>query len=321
MKHLKDWLRALLIAFTIVVVVKVFVFEIFTIPTSSMEKTLIPGDLILVNKLSYGSAVPFTNYKLPALTSINRNDVVVFFYPMDDAATISEKSYYIKRCVALPGDTLEIKNKLVYINNTKQNFPEFAQFNYNVLSDILAEDTLRKYEINEGGRTFDSQLWQLTMTKKTKELLEKLPYIKSIKDIDIPYNAYADYIFPYHEFYRWNINYYGKIVIPKKGTTVELDSNNIFLYERIISTYEENSLEKYQTKFIINGDTTNSYTFKMDYYFMMGDNRHNSSDSRFWGFAPENHIVGKAQYILFSLQETIDKKPSVRWKRIFKSIK
>lgn len=301
--------------------VKTFVFEIFTIPTSSMEKTLIPGDLILVNKLSYGSAVPFTNYKLPALTSINRNDVVVFFYPMDDAATVSEKSYYIKRCVALPGDTLEIKNKLVYINNTKQDFPEFAQFNYNVLSDILTEDTLRKYEINEGGKSFDSQLWQLTMTEKTKEILENLPYIKSIKDIDVPFNAYADYIFPYHEFYRWNINYYGKIVIPKKGVTIQLDTSNIFLYERIISTYEENSIEKYEAKFIINGDTTNSYTFKMDYYFMMGDNRHNSSDSRFWGFLPENHIVGKAQYILFSLQETIDKKYSVRWKRIFKSIK
>lgn len=319
MKQLKEWIRALLIAFLTVLLVKAFIFEIFTIPTSSMEKTLLPGDLILVNKLSYGTSLPFISYKLPATSEIKRNDIVVFFYPLDDE-NIFEKSYYIKRCVALPGDTLTIKNKLVYINNTKQDFPKNVQFNYNIFSESLSEDTLKKYEITEGGRAFNSKMWQLTLTNKAKAHLKKQSYIQQINDIEVPFNAYADYIFPYHPFYRWNINYYGELIIPKKGTTVALDSNSIYLYERIINVYENNDLIKYKNKFIINGDTTNSYTFKRDYYFMLGDNRHNSSDSRFWGFVPENYLVGKAQFILFSLDKSIKENTTIRWKRMFKRI-
>lgn len=319
MKQLKEWIRAIVIAFVTVLLIKVVAFEVFTIPTSSMEKTLMPGDLILVNKLSYGSVVPFTKFKLPALTPIEKNDVVVFNYPLDDVDK-TEKSFYIKRCIALPGDTLEIKNKLVYVNNKLQNFPENVQFNYNVFSEKITEDSLNKYEITEGGKAFNSKLWQLTLTNKTKEYLEKQPYIYQLKAIEVPFNAYADYIFPYHPFYRWNINYYGKLFIPKKGITVKLDSNTIYLYERIIAVYENNELKKHNNKFIINGDTTNFYTFKRDYYFMLGDNRHNSSDSRFWGFVPDNYLVGKAKFILFSIDKSNQKFSSIRWHRIFSEI-
>lgn len=320
MKKLKEWFKAITIALITVIVIRVFVFEVFTIPTSSMEKTLLPGDLILVNKLSYGAKVPYTRFKLPALTSIARNDVIVFFYPIENKDCIDDKSYYIKRCVGLPGDTLELINKVLYINKKEQQLPPFAQFNYQVLSKELHQDTLTKYNITEGGKVEHTDLWQLTMTDSIKNIVAKIPQTLSIKSLNIPPNAYADYIFPYHSFYPWNIDNFGEVVIPKKDVTVKLDSNSIHLYQQIIEVYEENELTTLENKFIVNGDTTNEYTFKMDYYFVMGDNRHNSSDSRFWGFLPENHVVGKAKTILFSMEKS-ETNNKIRWKRIFESIK
>lgn len=320
MKLLKEWIKAIIIAFITVIVIRVFVFEVFTIPTSSMEKTLLPGDLILVNKLSYGAKIPYTNFKLPALSTINRNDVIVFFYPLENKELIDDKSYYIKRCVGLPGDTLELINKTLFINNEEQQLPYSAQFNYQVLSKELHQDTLVKYSITEGGKVKHTDLWQLTMTDSIKNIIAQIPQTLSIKNLNIPANAYADYIFPYHPFYSWNIDNFGKVIIPKKDVTIKLDNNSIHLYQQIIEVYEKNELSILENTFIINGDTTNEYSFKMDYYFVMGDNRHNSSDSRFWGFLPENHIVGKAKTILFSMEknETTNK---IRWERFFESIK
>lgn len=320
MKKLKEWFKAITIALITVIVIRVFVFEVFTIPTSSMEKTLLPGDLILVNKLSYGAKIPYIEFKLPALTTINRNDVIVFFYPLENETIINNKSYYIKRCVGLPGDTLELIDKALFINKEKQVFPYFTQFNYQVLSKDLHQDTLAKYNITEGGKVEHTDLWQLTMTDSIKNIVAKIPQTLSIKSLNIPPNAYADYIFPYHSFYPWNIDNFGEVVIPKKEVTIKLDSNSIHLYRQIIEQYEENELSFFKDKFIINGDTTNEYTFKMDYYFVMGDNRHNSSDSRFWGFLPENHVVGKAKTILFSMEKS-ETNNKIRWKRIFESIK
>ena len=126
--------------------------------------------------------------------------------------------------------------------------------------------------------------------------------------------------FPYHKHYRWNADFYGRVIIPKKGVIVFLDTNNIYIYKRIIEQFEENELEWNSTTFLINGDTVTSYTFKMDYYFMMGDNRHNSSDSRYWGFVPEDHIVGKATSILLSVNKSPEAKKKYRWDRFFKGI-
>lgn len=312
-------MKAIVIALITVIIFRTFLFDVFTIPTSSMEKTLVPGDLILVNKLSYGSKIPFTDWNFPAITAVERNDVVVFFYPLEQQKFIHQKSYYIKRCVALPGDTLSIIHKKLYVNHQEQALPKAAQFNYQILSETLHEDSLKKYQITEGGKLVHTQVWQLTMTDSIKAIFEQMPETQYIKSIQVPENTYAEYIFPYHRFYPWNIDNYGEVIIPQKGTTITLDSNSIHLYRLIIENYEENTLSIHPNAIVINGDTTASYTFRQNYYFVMGDNRHNSADSRFWGFLPENHLVGKATRILFSIDKS-ENNTSLRSNRFLKKI-
>jgi signal peptidase I len=345
--HIKQWLKALLFALLTVVIVKAFFFWVYVIPSTSMEKTLLPGDLIFVNKMSYGIRLPITpitfplshqkmplnnNYKaymdfieFPYIrlfsSQIERNDVVVFNYPIEKDIPVDHRSFYIKRCIGMPGDIISIKNKEVLINNETLPFPKEVCFNYHVKSAIkLNNDTLIKYGITDGGRLSGENYWQLTLSDSAKKALSKLNYIISIKPLNINEDFYADYIFPFHENYPWNIDFYGPLSIPKKGEVVALDTNNIFLYQKIIEDYEENELEQIGNQFIINGDTVNNYTFKMDYYFMMGDNRHNSSDSRFWGFVPENHIVGKAKTILISINKASNAVNKYRWERFFSGV-
>lgn len=312
-------MKAIVIALITVIIFRTLLFDVFTIPTSSMEKTLVPGDLILVNKLSYGSKIPFTDWSFPAITAVERKDVVVFFYPLEQQKFIHQKSYYIKRCVALPGDTLKIVDKKLYVNHQEQALPKDAQFNYQILSENLHEDSLKKYQITEGGKLVHTKVWQLTMTDSIKAIFEQMPETQYIKNIQVPEKTYAEYIFPYHRFYPWNIDNYGEVIIPQKGTTITLDSNSIHLYRLIIENYEENSLSIHPNTMVINGDTTNTYTFKQNYYFVMGDNRHNSADSRFWGFLPENHLVGKATYILMSIDKS-NNSTTLRSNRFFKKI-
>lgn len=346
-KTIKDWIKALTLALITVMVIKAFFFEVFTIPSSSMEKTLLPGDVILVNKLSYGIRLPVTPLTFPLShqfmplfnesksyfdfiqlpyfrffeSPIKYNDVVVFNYPIEDEFPVDHRSYYIKRCVGLPGDTLKIENKLVYINHQKQAVLPKMLFNYKVVTNtLITNDTLLKYNITEGGLDGLKNHWELTMNDSIAKVLQKQEFVTSIKKIELDPNSFADYIFPYYEYYGWNIDYFGEVVIPKKGEKVKLDKNNIHMYKRIIEVYEENELEILENKFIINGAETEFYTFKMDYYFMMGDNRHNSSDSRFWGFLPEDHILGKAQTILFSTNKT-GAGEKYRRNRTFKKIK
>jgi len=330
-----------------VIVIKSFFFWVYVVPSTSMEKTLLPGDLVFVSKMSYGIRLPITpitfplsHHKMPFnediisysdliqfpyvrlfRSTIKRNDVVVFNYPLESHLPLDHRPFYIKRCIGLPGDTLKINQKNVYINGTFVPFPKNVEFNYHVeTSEVLTKDTLLKYKIIEGGRTGGDHFWQLTLSDSAKNSLQSMPYIISIQPLNTSLNTYADYIFPYHKHYKWNVDYFGKIVIPKKGARVELDTNNIHLYKRIIEQFEENELEWNNSTFLINGDTVTNYTFKMDYYFMMGDNRHNSSDSRFWGFVPEDHLVGKATSVLFSVNKNPDAKNKYRWNRFFMSI-
>lgn len=292
-----------------------------------MEKTLLPGDLILVNKMSYGIRMPITPFTFPLShqkmpfnenmksywdiiqfpylrlfdSEVERNDVVVFNYPMEDELPIDHRSFYIKRCIGLPGDTLQIKSKKVFIDGQEIGFPKYVSFNYHVESEIeLTQDTLLRYDITEGGRESASNWWQLTLSDSAIKCLEKQSYITSIAPLNIKEDSYADYIFPFNNNYKWNVDHYGSLVIPKKGSEVLLTPSNIHIYRRVIKEYEGNKLDWKDGEFIINDEVTNNYTFKMDYYFMMGDNRHNSSDSRFWGFVPESHIIGKASKVIYS---------------------
>ena len=345
--HIIQWIKAMLYALLTVVIIKTFFFWVYVVPSTSMEKTLLPGDLIFVNKMSYGIRLPITpltfplsHHKMPFNNtvksfsdliqfpyyrvledSIKRNDVIVFNYPIEKELPVDHRAFYIKRCIGLPGDTFQIKNKAIFINNKLIDNPEHIEFNYNVIANTeLTNDTLLKYGITEGGRTGSKHFWQLTLSDTTIKQLKKLDYITNISPLKVNPEGYADYIFPHHKNYKWNVDYYGSIVIPKKGETINLTSDNIHLYKRIIEEFEANDLVWKENSFTINGKTTTSYTFKMDYYFMMGDNRHNSSDSRYWGFVPEDHIIGKATTILLSVNKNPKTGKKYRWNRFFKAI-
>lgn len=344
--NIKQWLKAFGFALLTVIFIKSFLFWIYVVPSTSMEKTLLPGDLIIVNKMSYGIRLPITpltfplsHQKMPFSNNVNsfwdiiefpyvrlfkseveRNDVVVFNYPMDEEMPIDHRSFYIKRCIGLPGEKITIDDKVVLINDTIVHAPELLEFDYKVLSSKkLTIDTLQKYNVTEG-RANGNDWYQLTLSEKSKQLINDLSYVEKIKPLNINKNNYADYIFPFNSEYKWNIDFFGPLLIPAKDMEVVLTHKNISFYKRIIEIYEENELDVLPNSFVLNGDTVSSYTFKLDYYFMMGDNRHNSSDSRFWGFVPESHIVGKATNVLFSVNKAPNATQKYRWERFFSGL-
>lgn len=355
----REWVDAIVFAVIAATIIRLFLIEAYTIPTSSMEKSLLIGDFLFVSKVSYGPRIPNTplafpfahhtmpgtrdmkSYlewiklpymRLPGFTSIKNNDVVVFNYPMEDFRPVDKRENYIKRCVAIPGDVLEVKQRDLYINGELADQPEKMQFSYEVKTDGTGfnKRVLRKYDITEGGRVSNQGDFTLTMTEDARQHIEDLNNVQAVKPIIAAKGAYAEYIFPNSDtdlksiskkkFY-WNVDNFGPITIPAKGTTVKLNIDNLPIYERLIALYEHNDLKIEEDRIYINGVETNTYTFQMDYYFMMGDNRHNSADSRFWGFVPEDHIVGKAVFIWLSIDQNATKLfEKVRWSRIFNLI-
>lgn len=313
-----------------------------------MEKTLLTGDYVIVNKMSYGPRLPntllsfpfvhqylpFTEYtksyldwiqlpymRLSGAPDVERNDIVVFNYPMDTDHPVDQRTYYIKRCVAIAGDTLEIKNGLVYINNELSDDVNKIQFNYKVIidTDSINSDSLSALGITEGNKTNKKGEYWLTLTFENIEKVKKMKNIVSITPILDKKGSYNDFMFPTNEHFLWNVDYFGPLYIPKAGDSVHLTKDSLALYDRIITVYEKNTLRVSNDSIFINEKYTNTYTFKMNYYFMMGDNRHNSADSRFWGFLPEDHIVGKTVLVLMSVDKS-DEKSHLRWDRWFKSV-
>lgn len=306
------------------------------------------GDYILVNKFKFGSRLPFTPLALPFFhqylpftentksfldwielpyfrifggINIKRNDVVVFNYPLDDDFPIDQRTYFIKRCVAFPGDTLAVLKGQVFINGQYADDTSKLQFNYKLIcnTDIISQDTLSALEITEGGRMSNKGEFWFTLDDKSKE---KLALQKNILSIEKQCNlkeTYNDFLFPENEKFLWNLDFYGPLVIPKQGDSVRLTIDSLAMYKRIIVNYEKNDLFIRNDSIFINKKFATFYTFKMNYYFMMGDNRHNSTDSRFWGFVPENHLVGKASFVFLSIDKT-NGKSKLRWNRFFKSI-
>jgi signal peptidase I len=233
---------------------------------------------------------------------------------------VDRRENYVKRCLGLPGNTLEIKDKIVYIDGKAIEQPTNVQFSYNVeLTQTIPEWLRRELGIS----TEDlNMLYQTGQVPLTHESYEKLKNNKRlVKSISIVNNDYTQGIYPLNGNKGWTVDNYGPVWIPKRGESIKLDMDNITVYERPIVAYEGNTLDIKDGKIFINGVETDSYTFKMDYYWMMGDNRHNSADSRCWGFVPEDHIVGKALFVWLSLDKDrgwFDGK--IRWNRLFRSV-
>ncbi|MGM9784285.1 MAG: signal peptidase I [Candidatus Cryptobacteroides sp.] len=310
-----EWLDAIIFAVIVVTFINIFFFQAFKIPSSSMEKTLYTGDHLFVSKLTYGPRVPQTPLTVPfthnvifgkesystliqndyrrlkGLRNVRRGDIVVFGFPNGDtvlrkapsedyyslcrfygkqkvistlgpvvARPADKVDHYVKRCVAIPGDTLEIRDGLVWIDGVKQ---------------------------------------------------ETYPGMQISRNLEKVQNDYRE-IFPFSPDYTWTRDEFGPLWIPQKGATVELTRENLPLYERIIRVYEHSSVEE--------ALAAGSYTFKQDYYFMMGDNRHNSLDSRYWGFVPEDHIVGRPVVIWLSTDEGKKFPKNIRWGRFLKFV-
>jgi len=377
-----EWIDAIIFAVVAATLIRMFFIEAYTIPTSSMEKSLLIGDYLFVSKVSYGPKLPntpisfpFVHHTLPfcketksfvewvkwpykrlaGLERIKRNDVVVFNFPEGDTVMLQDqnasyysmlleynrrfgsekgreqlrqdydiitrpvdkKENYIKRCVGIPGDTIMVKHDQLFVNGQKQETVGVVQYNY----DVKVSGEPNSYFFEELGISkadvADMYLRGLPLTDKTAEMIKQNPVFSIAKKED----EGADYrIFPQSPKYAWNVDNFGPITIPKKGVTVALNLDNLPIYERIIDVYEGNDMVVKDGVININGKPSTSYTFKMDYYFMMGDNRHNSADGRYWGFVPEDHVVGKAVFVWLSLDKEKSFPANIRWKRMFTTI-
>jgi len=341
-KNIHESIKAIGIALLLVLFFRMFFFETFSIPTTSMEKTLIEGDFILVSKFNYGPRIPITPLAVPFLghklysdiiqfpyfrifgfSSIKSNDIIVFNYPIEDEKPVDKRTPFVKRCIAIPNDTMKITNGKVFINNINISEPENAEFNYYFQTDSVSipQADLDKLNITEGGPLNDMFHYNLTLTRKNAEIISKMPQVIKTETLCEDSGLFAENLFPSSMYYTWNMDNYGPIVIPAKGMTIKLNKINLPLYYRIISVYEKNLLVvKNDSICEINGTPAKTYTFKMNYYFVMGDNRHNSADSRFWGFVPEDHIIGKAVLIWASFDATKNFFDQFRWNRFFKAI-
>lgn len=315
---LREWADALIFAAVAALIIRTFFFEAYRIPTPSMEKTLMTGDFLIVSKINYGPrtpmvlGIPFTNIylpgvvlpwtRLPGFEKVERNDIVVFNYPID-IAPIAAKTNYIKRCVGLPHDTLAIVDKQLMVNGHKaQHFPGIQQ-----LYDVRVRERVRlsaaKVEA-AGGTLYRTQrqgYYRINMTRAIADSIRQWPEVTEVNPFILPksFNEYNQRGFSFSSGFV-NHHHLPPIVVPFKGQTVTLTPENYHIYENIITRYEENRVQRNGDQFIINGEQTNQYTIKQDYFFMMGDNRDDSEDSRFWGFVPRTHIVGKAGMIYFS---------------------
>ncbi len=243
---------------------------------------------------------------------------------------IDREENYIKRCIAIAGDTLLIKDAQVYINNKKDDVPEESEFGYRVTTNgPLDASVFKKLDITDDGSTYFRQngnlcYYRLNLTKSSLNALKQVPGVDTVVP-DIAHigqpsaSGYPDSveIFPFSSHYKWNVDNFGPLWIPKEGATVKLDIGNLPLYKRIITAFEHNTLDVKGAAIYINGAPATSYTFKMNYYFMMGDNRHNSVDSRFWGFVPEDHVVGRASFVWMSLKQGVPFAQKFRIKRFF----
>lgn len=378
----REWTDAIIFAVVAATIIRTFLLEAYTIPTSSMEKSLLVGDYLFVSKITYGPKVPntplsfpFVHHTLPGtedvksyvewiklpfyrfagFKNVDHNDAVVFNYPAGDTVStrfqsnvsyytlvneygrkrvwtdkrnfgdivvrpVDKRENYVKRCIGLPGDTLSIVDRQVFLNGEKAVNPEKLQYQYKVTTtgSSINPKVLDKYDITETYRGNRPGEFIFILTEESKNEIEKLPVIKSVEVFNEESGVWKPEIFPNDSSYKWNRDNFGPLYIPASNVPINLTIENLPLYERLIRTYEGNELKVENGEIFINGKATTSYTPIYNYYWMMGDNRHNSADSRYWGFVPEDHIVGRAEFIWLSLDQNkslLDGK--IRWNRLF----
>ena len=414
LRTVMSWVDAIVFAVVAVYFVNIYFFQNYTIPSSSLEKSLLVGDYLFVSKMSYGPRVPQTplhmpmcqhtlpwggksyiewpkwDYKRVTPKPVQLNDIVVFNYPAGDTIVtnmpyqteyyslcygIGEQIYtqqtgltpdmaslsplkqremyqtfyslgrkyisltpdefgkidtrpvdrrenYVKRCVGLPGQTLQIKDRVVYLDGEVNPDAENVQYNYNVAlrTNTLPEELAHELHISSEDLQTLYRFGTLPLTAATKDSLAK--HTDVVESIQLVENRASENLYPQNAYTGWTCDNYGPIWIPKKGSSVHLTLDNIAIYERPIRVYENNDLQVTSDgRIIINGEETDEYTFRMDYYWMQGDNRHNSADSRFWGFVPEDHIVGKPIIIWLSTdKDRAWGRGHIRWSRLFRLV-
>ena len=394
----RDWADAIVFALVAAMIIRGNIFELYNIPSSSMEKSLLVGDHVLVSKLAYGprvsmtplsiplvhNVIPLTNgkaesyskliqlpyHRYPGYSHIKRFDAVVFNYPDGDTmctAQFSNRSYhdlvreygleavendnvydpgfgrieigkirvrpvdkrenFIKRCIGLPGEDLQIVDQQVLINGQPIETPEDAQFTYAIAFNPIANparvlDNMGvSYEdidnaIARAQYSGSAYLFLPLSRSKANQLAGKYEVLDVQPLIQLTDSLQGLTLYPHAEGYHWSVDNFGPIHIPAKGEILHLTPETLPLYRRVIEAYEGNTLEVKDGQIFINGTATTEYTVKMNYYWMMGDNRHNSVDSRYWGFVPEDHIVGQAKTIYFSRDKDHKR---IRWERIFRN--
>lgn len=380
-----EWIDAIIFAVIAATFIRMFFIEAYTIPTSSMEKSLLVGDYLFVSKVAYGPktpntplSFPFVHNTMPLTRStksyvewikrpyrrmkgfgdIKNNDVVVFHFPEGDtvalymqnqsyyqlarsygrdriwneprnfgevvARPVDKRENYIKRCIGIPGDVIEMNQGQVKVNGEPQEHFDGMQHNYIVKTNgtSINPKALDRLHIAQDDRTvYSSEQYMFPLTEVNVGKLKEFANVTSVEKLEENPGEWDPNIFPHSKNFPWNVDNFGPLTIPAKGETVELTLNNLPMYERVIKVYENNQMEVKDGAIYINGEKTTSYTFQLDYYWMMGDNRHNSADSRYWGFVPADHIVGKASFIWLSLDKDKSLPGKIRLGRMFHFIK
>ena len=373
---LGEWVSSIAFAIIAATLVHTYFMQPYTIPTSSLEKTLLVGDYLFVSKFHYGARVPMSTVaapmahdtvpllgsksylsddknkngilnklslpymRIPGFQKIKRNDIVVFSWPSDTLALmwgdksgkatykpIDKRTNYVKRATGIAGDTLEVRDGYVFINGKKTVLPDRAKPQWYFIVDTngekFSQGAIARYNIREGQMTQDDK-YALNLTDDEAALIAKNPIVKSIEKHLAPKGTFDKSVFPHHPKYAWSSDNFGPIYIPKKGVTVALNEDTIPFYEQIIRRYENNNLTIFGNNIYINGKKATNYTFKQDYYWMMGDNRQRSLDARNWGYVPFDHVVGKPVMIWLSWDANapnfVAKLQSIRWDRMFTTV-
>jgi signal peptidase I len=376
---IREWVDAAVFAIVAASIIRIFLVEAYTIPTGSMEGSLLVNDYLFVSKVSYGARTPMTPlavplvhntlpffncksytelvqwgyHRLPGFGHIERNDVVVFNFPAGDTVAlevqqdqdyysllrnynndrafvknnftvlsrpVDKKENYIKRCVGIPGDTIEVRGGYLYVGNKLSKQYPHSKMTYTIATNgqVSLDEFVEEQDMNPEELNYDpnSKMYIANLSNDQVAAIKKMNGVIAIAPFVLDKNDTRDNAFPNDTAnFKWNRDFYGPFIVPKAGQQVTLSLQNIALYQRIIANYEHNSLDIKDGKIFINGKETTTYTFQMNYYWMMGDNRHNSADSRYFGFVPDDHIVGKAWFVWLSFGNK-----GIRWNRLFRSI-